>query len=352
MAKQKTKTAGARHTDAAGRSPAAPASAPLLESHLLQLVEALYATQSVTRAAERLGQSQPTLSIWLGRLRTQLGDPLFVRTPRGMLPTPRIEALIGDVRSALAALRQLTTPETFDPTTATREFRIFMTDASHVTLLPQLFSQVRTLAPGVRLEAASIDASVATALQSGDADLALGLLPGLEAGFYQQALFAQDWVCLVNPQHPRLSPRAKRVPAFTLAQYATEPHVSIVSGTGQQLIERALARRSLRRTVLLELPGFLGLSAILSTTDLVATLPRHIGTTLAQAADLYVLPCPVVIDDFTVKQYWHARYHHDAGNRWLRGLCATLFQTQVMPGSAAKDGRGGLGKRRQKSGAQ
>lgn len=325
-------------------SPTALNTSPLLESHLLQLVEALYATKSVTKAADQLGQSQPTVSIWLGRLRSQLGDPLFVRTPQGMLPTPRAEALIGDIRSALTTLRRLTTPDTFSPATSTRKFRVFMTDASHITLLPQLFSQVRALAPGVRLEAATIDASITTAMQSGDGDLALGLLPGLEAGFYQQALFAQDWVCLINPRHPRLSSRSGVAPTFTPKQYASEPHVSIVSGTGQQLIEKALARQALKRSVQLELPGFLGLSAILASTDLVATLPRHIGTTLARASGLQVLPCPVAIDGFTVKQYWHARFHHDAGNRWLRELCAELFQTQEMPGLASDGtGDGGLG---------
>ncbi len=321
-----------RHGRAVATAAPTASTAPLLQSHWLQLIEALYATQSVTRAAERLGQSQPTVSIWLGQLRKRLADPLFVRTPQGMLPTPRMDALMGSVRSALDTLRQLTTPSTFDPATAVREFRIFMTDASHVTLLPQLFAQVRALAPGVRLEAATIDASVASALQSGSGDLALGLIPGLEAGFYQQALFAQDWVCLVNARHPRLTLTTR---AFTLKQYAHESHISIVSGTGQQLIERAFARQSLTRNVALELPGFLGLTAILASSDLVATLPRHIGSTLAQAADLRVLPCPVAIDGFTVKQYWHTRYHHDAGNRWLRELCASLFQTKVMPGSVA-----------------
>jgi DNA-binding transcriptional LysR family regulator len=74
-----------------------------------------------------------------------------------------------------------------------------------------------------------------------------------------------------------------------------------------------------------ELPGFLGLSAILSTTDLIAILPRHIGETLARAVGLRVLPYPFEIPGFTVKQYWHARYHHDAACRWLRGVCAELF---------------------------
>ena len=79
------------------------------------------------------------------------------------------------------------------------------------------------------------------------------------------------------------------------------------------------------RDRLLKLPGFLGLSAIVSTTDLLATLPRHIGETLARAAGLQVLPCPVPVPSFVVKQHWHARFHHDAANRWLRGVCAELF---------------------------
>jgi DNA-binding transcriptional LysR family regulator len=86
-----------------------------------------------------------------------------------------------------------------------------------------------------------------------------------------------------------------------------------------------VAAQHIRRQIRLELPGFLGLSAILSSSDLVATLPRQIGETLAHAAGLRTLPCPFEVQGFSVKQYWHARYHHDSANRWLRGVCAELF---------------------------
>ena len=159
--------------------------AALLDIKLLRLLDLLYTTRSVTRAAERLGQSQPTVSIWLARLRKQLGDPLFVRTPEGMQPTPRADALIVTAREVLEGLRRLSTSESrFDPATAQREFRIFMTDASHITLLPRLFSHVRALAPSVRLEAATLDARMVPAPQSGEGDLALGLVAGLEAGVF------------------------------------------------------------------------------------------------------------------------------------------------------------------------
>jgi DNA-binding transcriptional LysR family regulator len=291
---------------------------------LLRLMDQLYLTRSVTRAAEALRQSQPTLSIWLARMRKQLGDPLFVRTADGMLPTPRADALIGTVREVLAGLEQLAQPSAgFDAASSERRFAICMTDASHITLLPRLLAHVRAVAPGVSLAASRIDDRLATALQSGSADLALGFLPWLDAGFYQQTLYAQDWICLANARHPRLADAA--IASWSVAAYEQESHIGISSGTGQQLLDNAVASQHVQRRIQLELPGFLGLPAIVSTGDLIATLPRHIGETLARTAGLRVLPCPFEIPGFSVKQYWHARYHHDAASRWLRGICADLF---------------------------
>jgi DNA-binding transcriptional LysR family regulator len=196
-------------------------------------------------------------------------------------------------------------------------------------LLPQLLAHVHAAAPGVRLEIARIDAGTAKALQSGDADLAVGYIPWLESGIYQQMLYPQDWVCIANARHPRLGA------ALTLAAYERESHVSIASGTGHQLLDDSISSRRIVRRVQLELPGFLGLGPILSTTDLLATLPRHIGETLARGNGLRVLPCPFPIPSFTVKQHWHERYHHDPANRWLRGICAMLFRQDTMRGGTA-----------------
>ncbi len=296
----------------------------LLDVRLLRLFDALYATRSVTRAAHQLGQAQPTVSIWLGRLRQELADPLFVRTASGLEPTPRADELIATARAAIEILQRLTSrPKPYDPATDERCFNICMTDASHVTLLPRLLGHMRSVASSVRIEALQIDARTGIRLQSGEADLALGLIPALEAGFYQQSLYSQDWICLANPSHPRLQRR------LTRALYKNEAHLGIVSGTGQQLLETALAEAGVQRRVVLRLPGFLGLGAILSSTDLIATLPRHTGETLAKANGLAVHACPIAIPPFTVKQHWHGRYHHDPASRWLRDTCATLFQASA-----------------------
>lgn len=287
---------------------------------LLQLFDLLYDTRSVTRVAEQLGQSQPTVSIWLARLREHLHDPLFIRTPGGMAPTPQADALIGPCREILESLRRFSAWEiAFDPATAQRRFRICMTDASHVTLLPRLLAYVRAQAPRVRLEAARIDGNTERALESGEADLAIGYVPWLSGGIYQQQLYEQDWVCLANRHHPRIRKR------LGVNAYRTEGHVAITGGTGTALLEQALVRERIERQVVLELPGFLGLGAIVQTTDLITTLPRHIGETLAQASDLSVHPCPIPVEGFAVRQHWHARYHQEAGNRWLRSVVARLF---------------------------
>jgi DNA-binding transcriptional LysR family regulator len=241
-----------------------------------------------------------------------------------MQPTPRADALIGTVREVLEGLRRLSESQAqFDPAKAQRRFSICMTDASHITLLPNLLAHVRALAPEVVLTASRIDKHLAQALQNGEADLALGFLPWLDAGFYQQTLYEQDWICLVNARHPRIPDAAPE--HWNLAVYQSEAHVGITPGTSYQLLDSTVATHQITRQIRLELPGFLGLPAILSSSDLIATLPRHIGETLARVAGLRTLPCPFAVTGFTVKQYWHTRYHHDAANRWLRGVCADLF---------------------------
>ena len=197
-----------------------------------------------------------------------------------------------------------------------------MTDASHITLLPELLSAAFEIAPGIQLEVTRIDDRLPASLQSGDVDLALGLVPSLESGFYQQKLFEQDWICLARQGHPQLTR------GLSLRTYQAAAHIGIVYGTGQLLLEKALEVHGIDRRIVLRLPGFLGLSSILAGSDLIATLPRHIGSTLAKLGGLAIHECPFAIDGFFVKQHWHARYHKDPANQWLRTLCARVFTKQ------------------------
>ncbi len=304
------------------------------DARMLVLFDEIYRTQSMTRAAERLDLSQPTASIWLSKLRRDWHDPLFVRTTTGMQPTPRADALIGPAREALALLRRLSASlPGFDPAATHRSFRICMTDASHITLLPRLLAHVRTIGPEIRLDVVPITAGTGHTLETGEADLALGYITGLEAGFHEQRLYAQDFICLVSAKHPRIRD------VFTPRAYKEEGHIGILSSTSYPMLQSSFKRLGIERRVQLELPGFLGLAAIVSATDLIATVPRTIGETLAQMGPIKVFPCPLRIPTFMVKQYWHARYHHDPGVRWLRGVCAHLFARTEPPKTTSQAAR-------------
>lgn len=298
---------------------------PLLDVKLLRFFDALYTTRRLGRVAEELGQSAPTVSIWLSQLRVALQDPLFVRTAAGMQPTPRADALIDTVREALSAIRSLNEePKGFDPAQDARAFRVCMSDGGMLTLLPKLLAHVRVHAPHVRLEAIKINPQTAAMLEAGEADLAVGLVPDLDKGFYQQSLFDQVWVCLVNPEHPRLRNALDR------EAYMREGHVNVMHGTGHRMLDAALERAQVSRKVFLEMPVYMGIPAIVSSSDLIATMPNRTGHALARSFGLSLFPCPIPVPPFTVKQYWHERYHHDPGHRWLRSVVQSLFMERTV----------------------
>lgn len=306
----------------------------LLDPRLLRLFDALYSVGSVTQAADSLRISQPTASLQLAALRRALGDPLFVRSPTGMRPTPRADELIAGVRAALDALRRVSTGRTaFSPAATSRRFRIHMSDASTVTLLPTLLKRAREEAPGVRLDAVPIDGHTPAELRSGAGDLALGFVPGLETGFLAQSLYSQDWVCLVGAAHPHV----RR--SLTRGQFATLGHVTIGQGTGATLLEERLVDAGIRRDAVLTVPGVLGLPAILASSQLVATVPRHVGTVLAHDPRIRLTACPIDVGTFVVRSYWHARFDGDPAHQWLRRLVVDLFGSSSTAG-----GTGGRGK--------
>ena len=291
-----------------------------IDTRMLMLFDVLYELRSVSRAAEALDWSQPTVSAWLSRLRQDLRDPLFVRTADGMQPTPRADMLIETCRSALASLRHLAAPvPAFDPSTTRRAFKICVTDASHVTLLPALYRHFEEVAPGAGLEALRIGHETAGLLFSGEADLAIGMLSDLDAGFYQQVLYSQDWICRAREGHPRIGP------ALTIDDYAREGHLSVTSGASQKMLDDFMTDLGVEREIRLVLPGFLGVPAILRQSDLVATVPRLIGARLKETGSLRAMDCPHPAPLFDIKQHWHERFHHDPGSQWLRGVCVKLF---------------------------
>jgi len=296
---------------------------------LLTIFQEIYRTRSVSQAAENIRLSQPTLSIALGKLRKRFNDPLFVRTSAGMEPTPLAAELLVPVSEALGLLAYALRHQiVFDPKQSERCFRICMTDISQIVMLPRLLNYLKDAAPSIRIEVINISAMTPKLLESGEADLAIGFMPQLEAGFYQQKLFSQRFVCMLRKDHPRIGDR------LSLKQFVEESHLQVAaSGTGHWIIDKLLDEKHVERKIALRVPNFLGIGLIVANTDLLVTVPKLLGEALAGTADIKTIKPPINFPPYAVKQHWHERYHHDPRNQWLRSVVAGLF-LQSMPGKA------------------
>lgn len=308
-----------------------------LDTRLLHVFNEIYKTRSVSRAADELGLGQPVVSIALGKLRQHFNDPLFVRTSSGMDPTPLGEALVKPIRHAIDALEAALGAavgyrSAFDPAGATRTFRIAMTDISQLVLLPRLWARLHRVAPGVKVEVEALSPDTARRLEAGEVDLALGFMPQLDAGFYQQVLFAQHYVCLASVDHPRIRD------GLSLAQFEAAEHAVVTSpGTGHGYLDRELVRQNITRRVVLQVPNFLGVAFVAEHTDLVVTIPARLGEVLREHGRFRIHPLPFPIPGYLIKQFWHERFHHDPGNRWLRSVVKELL------GDASAEGRSAVG---------
>lgn len=292
-----------------------------IDTRLLQVFNEIYAKKSVSNAALALGLPQPAVSIALAKLREHFGNPLFVRTTDGMVPTPLGAELIEPVRAALNAVSAVVDFSThFEPSTSKRVFKIAMTDISQLILLPKLWEHLRLTAPGVGIDVFPLSSDTPQLLESGAVDLALGYVPELEAGFYQQRLFSQHFVCMVSQSHPRIQGKLK------LKQYLQEDHAAIVSsGAAPKIIDETLHAMGKERRIALRIPHFLGASFVVELTDLLITIPQRLAEVLQGRGAYVIYPVPFAIPTYEVKQHWHERYHHDAASRWLRGVIADLL---------------------------
>jgi DNA-binding transcriptional LysR family regulator len=298
-----------------------------LDLEWLAVFDEIYKTNSVSRAAERLGLAQATASIALNKLRLHFGDKLFSRTSKGMMPTPRAEALYPELRDILERLEAARGfRDEFVPAQSNREFHISITDISEIVLLPILLNRLQKVAPDIRLEIEKTGDDSAARLASGEIDLAVGFMPHLEAGFHQQILFTQNFVCLAAKNHPRVTSKISR------AAFLNEGHIVVkTSGTGHWIVDKVFEQQGMARKVVLRLPSFLGVAHIVAETELLVIVPRMLGEKLVSQEDIKLLAPPLPLPSFSVKQHWHERFHADAGNIWLRRTIAELFAVHRRP---------------------
>jgi DNA-binding transcriptional LysR family regulator len=288
-----------------------------LDLNLLLTLDVLLSEHNVTRAAERLNLSQPSVSVHLAKLRDVLGDPLLLPGPRGMRPTARAEALREPLREALESLERAVAPaRPFNPAEASHSWRIAATDYAESTIILPALAGLRTAAPGTRLAIVeAVPPRLARQAEQGEIDLGFHTSEGAPEGLRGKVLFAERYVLVGRAGHPRL----KRRP--TLAQFCRFEHV-IVSPDGGGFFgvtDEALAKAGLTRKVVLSVPHFLFMASVLASTDLVGMLPARL---VRENSALQMVEPPVEVPGYEMAMLWHERVHRDPAHQWLREFIA------------------------------
>lgn len=290
-----------------------------LNLNLLLSLEALLAETNVTRAARRLGVTQPTMSRALRRLREELDDALLVRSGQGFVRTPRGERIHASLRDGLQALRRaLSTPE-FDPSTARHTIVLAAQDVVGVFLLPALLRRIEAGAPGLSLDVIPLrQADLVPQLEGGTIDLAVGVNFGEAPGLCRRVLFRDGWVCLARPDHPGLA-RGLDLDTFTRVPHA----LASPEGEGIGVVDRALAAHGRTRRIAYRTRYFIGAALAVGQSDVVLTMPARPGLELARRLGLVPYDPPLALPTLDVAALWHARLDLDPLQAWVR---AALFE--------------------------
>lgn len=293
-----------------------------IDLNLLVVFDAMMDCRSVTRAGETVGLSQPAMSAAVARLRALFDDPLFVRSGAEMKPTPRALELAEPVRRVTEMIRgEILQRSGFDPASTDRVFTILTPDIGEINFLPRLLMRLAQDAPRAKLRTvARPRLAAAEALESGEAALAIGYFPDLQkAGFFQQKLFDNPHVCIVRRGHPTVRP------GMTLEQYLAASHAVVRPDGREHVFEQFLHERGLRRDVRVELSHFMSLLPVIESSDLVAAVPRDLADICSRYTDLHLVEIPIEAPVISIHQFWHARFHKDPANIWLRGVVRSLF---------------------------
>jgi DNA-binding transcriptional LysR family regulator len=289
--------------------------------NLLPIFVTLMEERSVTRAAERLGITQPALSNSLARLRTTLRDPLFIRERYGIQPTPVARELAPVIADALARIDDLVRgQQDFDPASADRQFTIAPSSYVELALVPAIVARLQEEAPGVRLRVIPFGTDLAeTGAVSGTTALVLGRIVEPPENLVVQHLFDDGLACVVRADHPDIGDTLSR------EQFERLRHVNIMPpGRLRAGLFLEFERQGVQRDVAVSVTSFLAAPEMVAVTDYCTLLPQLVCRRLAHDRRLKILPAPIDLGTFPVEMAWHVRYRHDPAHRWLRGLIGDI----------------------------
>lgn len=284
-----------------------------LDLNLLRALSVLLEECNVSRTAERLHVTQPTVSGMLSRLRNIFGDPLFVRTQRGLLPTPRAEALAPALRQLISDATALVNPDDFDPQTSTATLTVSVNDYMQSVLIVPLVAELRRLAPSMKLAIRNLEiAALTTMLARGNIDLAITIPEFVDSSLHTQFLYREEYVAVVREEHPIHSRRA------SLKRFLDFDHVLVSPSDGsfEGPTDNVLKALGTSRRVALSVPSFFILTEVLQEDDLIAFMPRRLFA--RRSRNLRMIAAPFDVPGFDVIAAWHPRTDADSAQIWMR----------------------------------
>lgn len=288
-----------------------------LDLNLLRYLRCLVEEESVSRAAHRMGVTQPAMSACLRRLRAAFADPILVRSGRTMTPTPRAIEMAGVAASLLDTVNRMQDAGgPFQASTAQRSFTLIGSDYVEFAFMPALCRRVERTAPGIALlQRPANPGSAASWMQSGQVDLGIGSLDTPPPALRTRLLLSDDLVCVLRAGHPATRGR------IDAAAYSALAHVVVAPGGIGFLgrpVDEALRSLGLARRVAVTLPSYLAVPHVLAVTDFIATVPGRIAQSYMGSHALRVVEPPVRLPAFRISMFWHERVDKDPANRWLR----------------------------------
>jgi DNA-binding transcriptional LysR family regulator len=304
-----------------------------MDLNLLVYLDVLLDECSVTRAAERLGITQPAMSNSLRRLRDWFDDPLLVRTSEGMQPTQRAQQIKPSIRDALTMLEKTVQPaEGFDCITSDRVFRIMASDYGEATLLPRLCDHLHKIAPNISLDIMTPSDVSIRDLEQGKVDMAINRFSNLPDAFYQKALWYDNFVCLMHKDNPLAED-------FSFESYLNAYHIwvsktGIGKGMGmnprefQRLgrVDDSLAQMGKERKISVFTRHYQVAGLLASQTHLVATIPKKLAKVYADSPLFVIRQVPFAIPPFELKMVWSPLLHYSPDHRWLREQLTTVAE--------------------------
>jgi DNA-binding transcriptional LysR family regulator len=293
-----------------------------IDLNLLSVFQEVYRERQISAAARRLGLTQSAVSNALARLRRTFGDELFVRTAHGMQPTPLAQQMAEPIGAAMAQVAlALSQRSRFDPATSGRRFTLAMTDVGEVYFMPVLIDRCRAIAPNVEIASSRANGlTLKDDMETGRVDLAIGAFEDVSEALYHRALFRQRFVSMFRKDHPLAKGKVD------LARFVAAPHLIVdAAQSPYDRINGLLEKAGVTAGARFRVPHFTAVPYIVSTSELVVTVPQKLAESAASPFGLKWIEPPLALPTLQTNVFWHRRFNHDPGIQWLRGLIAEVF---------------------------